>query len=197
MRRNLQQSNLVVEKPPHGEPVQRLIASPADAAVVHVSGHCHTQPLLTAPEENDNVILGTANALHRLRIIPSPRYGKGIQRKFRRGLISRTLMTLYYSRDEWKWLYGKLWTRDFNGKGEGYVRWMYTTTAKLWLSWPSVSRTLNVFYIEKLGRIVQSRCVCRDNQLARVSRENFLFDWKFICYIKLSSSYCNFLESLI
>lgn len=57
MRRNLQQSNLVVEEPPHGEPVQRLIASPADAAVIHVSGHCHTQPLLTAPEENDNVNL--------------------------------------------------------------------------------------------------------------------------------------------
>lgn len=61
MRRNLQRSNLVIEKPPHGEPVQRLIASPADAAVVHVSRHCHTQPLLAAPEENDNVNVGTAN----------------------------------------------------------------------------------------------------------------------------------------
>jgi len=55
MRWNLQRSDLVVEEPSHGEPVQRLIASPADAAVVHISGHCHTQPLLAAPEENDNV----------------------------------------------------------------------------------------------------------------------------------------------
>lgn len=57
MRWDLQRSDLVVEEPSHGEPVQRLIASPADAAVVHISGHCHTQPLLTAPEENDNVNL--------------------------------------------------------------------------------------------------------------------------------------------
>lgn len=56
MRRNLQRSNLVVEESPHGEPVQRLIASPADAAVVHVSGHCHTQPLLAAPEETVTLI---------------------------------------------------------------------------------------------------------------------------------------------
>lgn len=56
MRRDLQRSDLVVEEPSHGEPVQRLIASPADAAVVHISGHRHTQPLLAAPEENDNVV---------------------------------------------------------------------------------------------------------------------------------------------
>lgn len=52
VRRNLQWSNLVIEEPSHGEPVQGLIASPADAAIVHISGHCHTQPLLAAPEEN-------------------------------------------------------------------------------------------------------------------------------------------------
>lgn len=52
VRGDLQRSDLVVEESPHGEPVERLIASPADAAVVHISGHCHTQPLLAAPEEN-------------------------------------------------------------------------------------------------------------------------------------------------
>lgn len=70
MRWNLQWSDLVVEEPSHGEPVQRLIASPADAAVVHISGHCHTQPLLAAPEENDNV-----NLVPRMRnvgSVPSP-----------------------------------------------------------------------------------------------------------------------------
>lgn len=71
MRWNLQRSDLVVEEPSHGEPVQRLIASPADAAVVHISGHCHTQPLLAAPEENDNVNLDTASARD-VGSVPSP-----------------------------------------------------------------------------------------------------------------------------
>lgn len=77
MRRNLQRSNLVVEESPHGEPVQRLIASPADAAVVHVSGHCHTQPLLAAPEETVTLIRyrELRRAHHRLRV-PSPWYTK-------------------------------------------------------------------------------------------------------------------------
>lgn len=63
MRWNLQRSDLVIEEPSHGEPVQCLIASPADAAVVHISRYCHTQPLLAAPEENDNVnlVLRTRN----------------------------------------------------------------------------------------------------------------------------------------
>jgi len=92
MRGNLQQSNLVVEEPPHGEPVQCLIASPADAAVVHVSGHCHTQPLLTAPEENDNV-----NLVQRTRAIdcvaaPQERYE--MRKRSRRGPVSPGLMTL-------------------------------------------------------------------------------------------------------
>lgn len=63
MRRDLQRSDLVVEEPPHGEPVQRLIASPADAAVVHISRHRHTQPLLAAPEERTITLKsGAANA---------------------------------------------------------------------------------------------------------------------------------------
>lgn len=51
MRRDLQGTNLVVEESPHREPVQRLIASAADAAVVHVRGYCHTQSFLASPEE--------------------------------------------------------------------------------------------------------------------------------------------------
>lgn len=51
MRGNLQGSNLVVEESPHGKPVQRLITSAADAAVVHVSGHSHTQSFFASPEQ--------------------------------------------------------------------------------------------------------------------------------------------------
>lgn len=51
MRGNLQGSNLVVEESPHSKPVQRLITSAADAAVVHVSGHSHTQSFFASPEQ--------------------------------------------------------------------------------------------------------------------------------------------------
>lgn len=55
MRRNLQGSNLVVEESPHSEPVQRLITSTADAAVVHVRGHSHTQSFFASPEQRGEV----------------------------------------------------------------------------------------------------------------------------------------------
>lgn len=51
MRRNLQGSNLVVEESPHREPVQRLITSAADVAVVHVRAHRHTQSFFASPEQ--------------------------------------------------------------------------------------------------------------------------------------------------
>lgn len=51
MRRDLQRSDLVVEEPSHGEPVQRLITSAADAAVVHVRRHSHTQSFFAPPEQ--------------------------------------------------------------------------------------------------------------------------------------------------
>lgn len=91
MRRNLQRSNLVVEESPHGEPVQRLIASPADAAVVHVSGHCHTQPLLAAPEETVTLIRYTTRAQVRLF--------RGARKDFASG---RSRSNDVIIRDEWK-----------------------------------------------------------------------------------------------
>lgn len=51
MRRNLQSADLVVEEPPHSEPVQRLVTSAADAAVVHVRRHSHTQSFFAPPEQ--------------------------------------------------------------------------------------------------------------------------------------------------
>ena len=51
MRRDLQGSDLVVEEPPHSEPVQRLITSAADAAVVHIRRHSHTQSFFAPPEQ--------------------------------------------------------------------------------------------------------------------------------------------------
>lgn len=89
MRRNLQGSNLVIEEPSHGEPVQGLIASPADAAVVHISGHCHTQPLLAAPEENAITLTWNyiANVMREVYRVPSLCKRQDAKR-FRRGLIA-------------------------------------------------------------------------------------------------------------
>lgn len=43
-------ADFVVEKPAHGEPVERLIAAPADAAVVHVRRDGYAQALFAASE---------------------------------------------------------------------------------------------------------------------------------------------------
>lgn len=48
---NLQGTNFVVEESSHSEPVQRLITSAADATVVHVRGHSHTQSFFASPEQ--------------------------------------------------------------------------------------------------------------------------------------------------
>lgn len=95
MRRNLQRSNLVVEESPHGEPVQRLIASPADAAVVHVSGHCHTQPLLATSEETVTLI--------RYREFIYARARAYLLRDIRKDFTSgESLSNDVIIRDEWK-----------------------------------------------------------------------------------------------
>lgn len=41
-------ADFVVEKSPHGEPVERLVTAPADAAVVHVRRHGYAQAFLAA-----------------------------------------------------------------------------------------------------------------------------------------------------
>jgi hypothetical protein len=39
-------ADFVVEESPHGEPIEGLVPTPADAAVVHVRGHGDAQTLL-------------------------------------------------------------------------------------------------------------------------------------------------------
>ena len=71
MRGNLQGSNLVVEESPHGKPVQRLITSAADAAVVHVSGHSHTQSFFASPEQMRGMSFSSPSSTTDLPL-PSP-----------------------------------------------------------------------------------------------------------------------------
>lgn len=51
MWRNAENADFVVEESSHGKPVEGLIATATDAAVIHVRRDSNSQPFFTAPVE--------------------------------------------------------------------------------------------------------------------------------------------------